>query len=953
MKRAIAALLALVLALGAVVPTWAEETEEESTAPQATGETYDAGEDTAAPMMMLAARGAAATAASTGLDCTKGVAAGKIKEKFTGYVNSAMQYYIDNVSALKKGKPILFFFEGVSKRASDDNYRTVRQAAVCIAVTFDTPSGNPAIYYCEDYCSTIPDDPLKWKTSGYGHDTLRDGIYKAKRDNKDGSGYAVINIDPSKNYYDDGINNALQMKKAANKYELLYRYAPEKGTVRYDVHGHAGSVGDGFMWSQGCLLVGKSYSTFTDFMNGVTNHIYKSDGTLKTVYSFSKSSDGTPNSFSSSEKGDFGYVVIDRSQYKSELIKLYNDGGKEKGGYVSENEAAKAISELCVTSLAVKEEVDKQLACPYAPHDPGVTLSDGTYQFKTAQKDGKWTALCKECGVEYDYMASFNTEDAGVYKVVDTTGDGLCSAPYKEASISPLTVGNKVTVIGSVKNAYDNKWMQTADGWIYSGKLKRAENAPTIVNSGYCGGEGDGKNLSWTLDSEGLLTISGRGKMSSDNLYGGWMTWWGNELIYVTEIDIQPGVTTVGDSAFRKQDNLKKVTLPNTLTSIGHNAFEACPKLASITIPSSVISIGREAFKWTSLASIEIPNRVTYIGTGTFEGCASLTSIVLPNAVARIAGAAFKDCAALTSVTIPRSVEVIGRWAFSGCSALTDVYYGGTEEQWNVIDIDYENDPLTSATIHFGGASEPVKKPTVTAAGTKQEVKAGADGKMAITVPDVVNNKATTVTFDQAAVENISGYGDMTLTVKDNTANLSGTLKNSAEVKGKNAASIIVTLTKADGTPVFTEGTSAGEAVITIPYKTGLVSEKIRVFYVNGEKLTSQAFTYNALTGIVTLKLAHFSEYLIVSESEGAPEPTPTPTPTPTLEPTPTPAPTPNPTPTPGTGTTTPSHGQATASGTAGAKKASAETLDPGVGVYAVTAVLSLTGMAWIRRKRR
>ena len=183
----------------------------------------------------------------------------------------------------------------------------------------------------------------------------------------------------------------------------------------------------------------------------------------------------------------------------------------------------------------------------------------------------------------------------------------------------------------------------------------------------------------------------------------------------------------------------------------------------------------------------------------------------------------------------------------------------------------------------------------------------------------------------------------MTHTVKDNTANLSGILKNSAEVKGKNAASIIVTLTKADGTPVFTEGTSAGEAVITIPYKTGLVSEKIRVFYVNGEKLTSQAFTYNALTGVVTLKLAHFSEYLIVSESEGAPTP----------EPTPTPAPTPNPAPTPGTGTTTPSHGQATASGTAGAKKASAETLDPGVGVYAVTAVLSLTGMAWVRRKGR
>lgn len=35
----------------------------------------------------------------------------------------------------------------------------------------------------------------------------------------------------------------------------------------------------------------------------------------------------------------------------------------------------------------------------------------------------------------------------------------------------------------------------------------------TVVDSGYCGGEGDGTNLTWTLDSDGLLTISGKGKM--------------------------------------------------------------------------------------------------------------------------------------------------------------------------------------------------------------------------------------------------------------------------------------------------------------------------------------------------------------------------------------------------------------------------------------------------------
>lgn len=1081
MKRAIAALLALVLALGAVVPTWAEETEEESTAPQATGETYDAGEDTAAPMMMLAARGAAATAASTGLDCTKGVAAGKIKEKFTDYVNHAMQYYIDNVSELREGKPILFFFEGVSAEANSD-YKSddyskksaTRTAAVCLAVKFENET--PVIYYCENKCSTIPDMPLDFgyksrisskNDTGWGPSTLRDGVYATRLDNKDGksSEYAVVNIDPSVNLYDNGTKNNLQLSDS-NDYSFGTISRPQDSKNRYDIHGRGKkttkTTNDTWVWSSGCILVGGSYSEFTKFMNGVTEINLPTKGTQ-----------GKPRDFADSEIGDFGYVVIDRYQYISELESIYSGKGKYKKGKnkvetdfeVTPAKAAKAISELCVTSLAVKEEVDKQLACPYAPHDPGVTLSDGTYQFKTAQKDGKWTALCKECGVEYDYMASFNTGDAGVYKVVDATGDGLCSAPYKEASISPLTVGNKVTVIGSVKNAYDNKWMQTADGWIYSGKLEKItictshdpgttekyetvlvggtwqavckdcgsvfdymasykasdagiyrvrevgnygkSSAPyrkgayslclvlgdeititgSVTNaygeswlrtddgdwiyrnrlspiSGYCGGEGDGKNLTWEEDGNGVLTIRGKGKMANEveGYSIGWSQYYddngnlgfrGNSI---KEIIVGEGVTDIADYAFQGCRFVEKVTIPAGVKTIGDSAFMDCKSLTSITIPNGVEEIKDGAFEWCdSLEEITIPKSVTKIGHTAFGYCTSLKQIEIPAGIKSIEVCAFERCVSLKQVVLPASLTNIGWHAFCECKSLEDVYFAGTEAQWNAITIESWNEPLMSANIHFLATGATVRPGT----GAKQDVKAGADGKMAITVPNVVNNKAATVTFDQAAVENISGYGDMTLTVKDNTANLSGTLKNSAEVKGKNAASIIVTLTKADGTPVFTEGTSAGEAVITIPYKTGLVSEKIKVFYVNGERLTSQAFTYNALTGVVTLKLAHFSEYLIVSESEGAPEPTPTPTPTPTPkptptpEPTPTPAPTPNPTPTPGTGTTTPSHGQATASGTAGAKKASAETLDPGVGVYAVTAVLSLTGMAWIRRKRR
>ena len=52
-------------------------------------------------------------------------------------------------------------------------------------------------------------------------------------------------------------------------------------------------------------------------------------------------------------------------------------------------------------------------------------------------------------------------------------------------------------------------------------------------------------------------------------------------------------------------------------------------------------------------------------------------------------------------MTIPDRVTSIDQLVFYGCSNLTDVYYGGSEAQWNQIAIAEDNDPLLNATIHF------------------------------------------------------------------------------------------------------------------------------------------------------------------------------------------------------------------------------------------------------------
>ncbi len=195
--------------------------------------------------------------------------------------------------------------------------------------------------------------------------------------------------------------------------------------------------------------------------------------------------------------------------------------------------------------------------------------------------------------------------------------------------------------------------------------------AAEVLYSGTCGGEGDGSNLTWTLDDEGTLRIDGNGRMKDYNWNGS--PWYKNHSS-IKSVVIGEGVTSIGDSAFSGCSSLTSVTIPKGVTSIGDYAFSGCSSLTSLTIPSSVTSIGDYAFSGcSSLTSLTIPSSVASIGDSVFSGCSSLTSVTIPESVTSIGNAAFYGCSSLTVVTIPSSVTSIGYWAFLGCSSLTSV----------------------------------------------------------------------------------------------------------------------------------------------------------------------------------------------------------------------------------------------------------------------------------------
>ncbi|MDE6797530.1 MAG: leucine-rich repeat protein [Ruminococcus sp.] len=187
-----------------------------------------------------------------------------------------------------------------------------------------------------------------------------------------------------------------------------------------------------------------------------------------------------------------------------------------------------------------------------------------------------------------------------------------------------------------------------------------------------------------------------------------------NEVVILKEVCGLP-VTEIGYSAFYDCEKLTLVKIPDSVTSIGDFAFSGCKNITSITIPDSVTIIGEMAFNnCDRLTSITIPNSVITIGEASFINCESFTSITIPNSVTNIGYEAFIHCDGLTSITIPDSVTNIEVSAFKWCNELTDVYYSGTESQWNEITIGNENDCLTNATIHYNStAPAPTPAPPV------------------------------------------------------------------------------------------------------------------------------------------------------------------------------------------------------------------------------------------------
>ena len=201
---------------------------------------------------------------------------------------------------------------------------------------------------------------------------------------------------------------------------------------------------------------------------------------------------------------------------------------------------------------------------------------------------------------------------------------------------------------------------------------------------------------------------------------------WENGVLYIgthlirakTSINgtytIKDGTKCIASSAFYECDNLKSITMPESVTTMGSGVFWKCKKLENVVLSSNLTSIESWTFyQCDILSNIIIPDSVTLIGTSAFESCKKLETVQIGNSVTTIGGKAFRECNSLISIEIPNSVESIGSEAFWNCYNLARIDIGSGlrsivgEVFYNCIALKgvYITDIVAWCNISFRGSS--------------------------------------------------------------------------------------------------------------------------------------------------------------------------------------------------------------------------------------------------------
>ncbi|MBQ7715024.1 MAG: InlB B-repeat-containing protein, partial [Clostridia bacterium] len=267
------------------------------------------------------------------------------------------------------------------------------------------------------------------------------------------------------------------------------------------------------------------------------------------------------------------------------------------------------------------------------------------------------------------------------------------------------------------------------------------------TTSGTCGDD-----LTWEFDTEtGTLTISGSGPMTDYAVYYLDASPWYSFSTDVKFLKLLDGVTSIGNYAFVYCTNLEDIMIPDSISSVGSkpfpdelslpfNTYDAADYIGNSDNPYVALikplnqditqcrvhekarAIASDAFyHCESLASVTISCEACVIPYGLFCGCPALKSVSIGGAVEEIQTYAFATCTSLETVYL-FGTPYICKDAFSGDQNIKEIYFYGTEKEWDLVRYTAEDGnryfvranvifPVGKIEYHLNGGTNSAKNP--------------------------------------------------------------------------------------------------------------------------------------------------------------------------------------------------------------------------------------------------
>lgn len=258
-----------------------------------------------------------------------------------------------------------------------------------------------------------------------------------------------------------------------------------------------------------------------------------------------------------------------------------------------------------------------------------------------------------------------------------------------------------------------------------------------------------------SIDLPDGLEIIGSGAFAGDFVY--------DVPSALEAVHIPESVRIIGDSAFEAGGNIKEVTFPKEMEVIGEDAFKSCNSLTSVTLPEKLGTLGSSCFYMCrNLTDVVMPKTVQTIGENAFSitpwgretrYCDNIlynyttyfgSQLVFEQGMRAISDCVFQSfydyssgiywgpssytLESVETMWLPKTVEYIGEYNFNDFRSLTDIYYEGSEEDWDKIEIADANDILTKDLVRFNHKHTPTE-------GSAQRLnEAKAAGKSVVTL---------------------------------------------------------------------------------------------------------------------------------------------------------------------------------------------------------------------------